>query len=88
MPSRCNVKAENFILIWRGIATAKQKMRQCRENNATNLNNNNLMNAMHAAMPLFAMHMHAAMPLSGNAARVRQCRVRNAAKKKEQKEFF
>ena len=41
---------------------------------------------MHAAMPLFAMH--AAMPLSGNAARVRQCRVRNAAKKKEQKEFF
>ena len=41
---------------------------------------------MHAAMPLFAMH--AAMPLSGNAARVRQCRVRNAAKKKEQKDFF
>ena len=41
---------------------------------------------MHAAMPLFAMH--AAMPLSGDAARVRQCRVRNAAKKKEQKEFF
>jgi len=31
-------------------------------------------------MPLFAMH--AAMPLSGNAARVRQCRVCNAAKKK------
>ena len=47
------------------------------------------MYAMHAAMPLFAMHMHAAMPLiSGNAARVRQCRVRNAAKKKEQKDFF
>ena len=46
------------------------------------------MNAMHAAMPLFAMHMHAAMPLSGNAARVRQCRVRNAAKKEEQKDFF
>ena len=41
---------------------------------------------MHAAMPLFAMH--AAMPLSGNAARVRQCRVRNAAKKEEQKDFF
>ena len=46
------------------------------------------MYAMHAAMPLFAMHMHAAMPLSGNAARVRQYRVRNAAKKKEQKDFF